>query len=68
MSVDQMTEFINSKQRDPRLNEILYPPLRPAQTHALMERYQHEQAQLKEGEKFIFWYTRLSFYFVFLNS
>lgn len=49
MSVDQMTEFINNKQRDPRLNEILYPPLRSAQTHALMERYQHDQAQLKQG-------------------
>ncbi|KAG7511683.1 1-phosphatidylinositol 4,5-bisphosphate phosphodiesterase beta-1-like [Solea senegalensis] len=44
-----MTEFINNKQRDPRLNEILYPPLRPAQTRALMERYQHDQAQLKQG-------------------
>uniref|UniRef100_A0A4W6BW61 Phosphoinositide phospholipase C n=1 Tax=Lates calcarifer TaxID=8187 RepID=A0A4W6BW61_LATCA len=44
-----MTEFVNNKQRDPRLNEILYPPLRPAQTHALMERYQHDQAQLKQG-------------------
>ncbi|TNM99444.1 hypothetical protein fugu_012477 [Takifugu bimaculatus] len=49
MSVDQMTEFINNKQRDPRLNEILYPPLRPAQTHTLMERYQHDKAQLERG-------------------
>ncbi|KAF3707964.1 1-phosphatidylinositol 4,5-bisphosphate phosphodiesterase beta-1 [Channa argus] len=49
LSVDQMTEFINNKQRDPRLNEILYPPLRPAQTRALMERYQQDQDQLKEG-------------------
>ncbi|XP_035760671.1 1-phosphatidylinositol 4,5-bisphosphate phosphodiesterase beta-1-like [Neolamprologus brichardi] len=50
LSVDQMTEFINNKQRDPRLNEILYPPLRPAQTHTAMERYQHDQAQLKQGK------------------
>uniref|UniRef100_A0A8C5GV65 Phosphoinositide phospholipase C n=1 Tax=Gouania willdenowi TaxID=441366 RepID=A0A8C5GV65_GOUWI len=49
LTVDQMTEFINNKQRDPRLNEILYPPLRPAQTRALMERYQHDQAQLQQG-------------------
>ncbi|TKS86069.1 1-phosphatidylinositol 4,5-bisphosphate phosphodiesterase beta-1 [Collichthys lucidus] len=49
LSVDQMTEFINNKQRDPRLNEILYPPLRPVQTNALMERYQHDQAQLKQA-------------------
>uniref|UniRef100_A0AAX7T1H9 Phosphoinositide phospholipase C n=1 Tax=Astatotilapia calliptera TaxID=8154 RepID=A0AAX7T1H9_ASTCA len=50
LSVDQMTEFINNKQRDPRLNEILYPPLRPAQTHTAMERYQHDQTQLKQGK------------------
>uniref|UniRef100_A0A3P8WQE6 Phosphoinositide phospholipase C n=2 Tax=Cynoglossus semilaevis TaxID=244447 RepID=A0A3P8WQE6_CYNSE len=43
-----MTEFINNTQRDPRLNEILYPPLRPAQTRALMERYQQDQAQLNQ--------------------
>ncbi|KAM6916655.1 1-phosphatidylinositol 4,5-bisphosphate phosphodiesterase beta-1-like [Xenentodon cancila] len=49
ISVDQMTDFINNKQRDPRLNEILYPPLRPAQTHSLMERYQHDQTQLTQG-------------------
>lgn len=49
LSVDQMTEFINNKQRDPRLNEILYPPLRPAQAHSLMERHQHDQALLKQG-------------------
>ncbi|KAM7385261.1 hypothetical protein PAMP_001350 [Pampus punctatissimus] len=49
LSVDQMTEFINNKQRDPRLNEILYPPLRPTQTHSLIERYQQDQALLKQG-------------------
>ncbi|KAM9365696.1 1-phosphatidylinositol 4,5-bisphosphate phosphodiesterase beta-1-like [Pholidichthys leucotaenia] len=49
LSIDQMTEFINNKQRDPRLNEILYPPLRPGQTHAQMERYQHDHEQLKQG-------------------
>lgn len=51
MSVDQMTEFINNKQRDPRLNEILYPPLRPAQTHTLIERFQHDKALLNDGKK-----------------
>ncbi|XP_068597811.1 1-phosphatidylinositol 4,5-bisphosphate phosphodiesterase beta-1-like [Brachionichthys hirsutus] len=49
LSVDRMTAFINNKQRDPRLNEILYPPLRPAQTNTLMERYQGDRALLKQG-------------------
>ncbi|KAF7670265.1 hypothetical protein LDENG_00027430 [Lucifuga dentata] len=49
LSVDQMTEFINNKQRDPRLNEILYPPLRAAQTHSQMERCQHDKTRLTQG-------------------
>ncbi|KAM6956654.1 1-phosphatidylinositol 4,5-bisphosphate phosphodiesterase beta-1-like [Aplochiton taeniatus] len=49
LSLDQMTEFINNKQRDPRLNEILYPPLRPTQTQSLLERYQHDHVLLKKG-------------------
>ncbi|CAL8349180.1 unnamed protein product, partial [Boreogadus saida] len=49
VSVHQLTEFINNKQRDPRLNEILYPPLRPAQTLALMGRYQQDKGLLNKG-------------------
>ncbi|XP_056464967.1 1-phosphatidylinositol 4,5-bisphosphate phosphodiesterase beta-1-like [Gadus chalcogrammus] len=49
VSVHQLTEFINNKQRDPRLNEILYPPLRPAQTLALMDRYQQDKGLLNKG-------------------
>ncbi|XP_077437922.1 1-phosphatidylinositol 4,5-bisphosphate phosphodiesterase beta-1-like isoform X2 [Vanacampus margaritifer] len=49
VSVDQMTEFINNKQRDPRLNEILYPPLRPAQTQTLLERHQSDTMLLERG-------------------
>ncbi|XP_077350862.1 1-phosphatidylinositol 4,5-bisphosphate phosphodiesterase beta-1-like [Festucalex cinctus] len=48
MSVDQMTDFINNKQRDPRLNEILYPPLRPAQTQTLLERHQSDKMLLQQ--------------------
>ena len=29
-------DFINQKQRDPRLNEVLYPPLRPSQARLLL--------------------------------
>ncbi|XP_072292721.1 1-phosphatidylinositol 4,5-bisphosphate phosphodiesterase beta-1 isoform X2 [Eucyclogobius newberryi] len=49
LTLDQMTDFINSTQRDPRLNEILYPPLRPPQTCSLLERYQHQPHLLQEG-------------------
>ncbi|KAK7907215.1 hypothetical protein WMY93_015827 [Mugilogobius chulae] len=40
LNVEQMTEFINSKQRDPRLNEILYPPLKPEQVQLLVDKYE----------------------------
>ncbi|XP_061767360.1 1-phosphatidylinositol 4,5-bisphosphate phosphodiesterase beta-1 isoform X1 [Nerophis ophidion] len=49
MSVEQMTDFINNKQRDPRLNEILYPPLRTAQTQTLLDRHQQDKALLERG-------------------
>ncbi|KAJ4928963.1 hypothetical protein JOQ06_004585, partial [Pogonophryne albipinna] len=40
LNVEQMTEFINNKQRDPRLNEILYPPLKPEQVQVLVDKYE----------------------------
>ncbi|KTF77155.1 hypothetical protein cypCar_00046506, partial [Cyprinus carpio] len=49
LTVDQMTEFINNKQRDPRLNEILYPPLKPEQTQLLMEKYEPNPAMIQKG-------------------
>ncbi|XP_016367368.1 1-phosphatidylinositol 4,5-bisphosphate phosphodiesterase beta-1-like [Sinocyclocheilus rhinocerous] len=49
LTVDQMTEFINNKQRDPRLNEILYPPLKPEQTQLLMEKFEPNPAMIQKG-------------------
>uniref|UniRef100_A0AAY4CBM6 Phosphoinositide phospholipase C n=1 Tax=Denticeps clupeoides TaxID=299321 RepID=A0AAY4CBM6_9TELE len=46
LSTEQMTDFINNKQRDPRLNEILYPPLKPDQVQVLMEKYEPNQGLL----------------------
>nr|XP_021323210.1 1-phosphatidylinositol 4,5-bisphosphate phosphodiesterase beta-1 [Danio rerio] len=50
LSMEQMTEFINNKQRDPRLNEILYPPLKPDQTHALMEKFEPNAEFIQKGQ------------------
>ncbi|XP_016329601.1 1-phosphatidylinositol 4,5-bisphosphate phosphodiesterase beta-1-like [Sinocyclocheilus anshuiensis] len=50
LTVDQMTEFINNKQRDPRLNEILYPPLKPEQTQLLMEKFEPNPAMIQRGQ------------------
>lgn len=45
-----MTEFINNKQRDPRLNEILYPPLKTEQTQLLMEKFEPSPGMIQKGQ------------------
>ncbi|KAM4771596.1 1-phosphatidylinositol 4,5-bisphosphate phosphodiesterase beta-1 isoform 2-T2 [Rhinophrynus dorsalis] len=50
LNVDQMTEFINCKQRDPRLNEILYPPLKQEQVQQLIEKYEPNISLAEKGE------------------
>ncbi|KAM8810354.1 1-phosphatidylinositol 4,5-bisphosphate phosphodiesterase beta-1 isoform 1-T1 [Eudromia elegans] len=50
LTVDQMMEFINFKQRDPRLNEILYPPLKQEQVQQLIEKYEPNSNLAKKGQ------------------
>ncbi|XP_072545357.1 1-phosphatidylinositol 4,5-bisphosphate phosphodiesterase beta-1 isoform X2 [Salminus brasiliensis] len=50
LSMDQMTDFINYKQRDPRLNEILYPPLKTEQTQLLMEKFEPNHSMIQKGQ------------------
>ncbi|XP_004840866.1 1-phosphatidylinositol 4,5-bisphosphate phosphodiesterase beta-1 isoform X1 [Heterocephalus glaber] len=50
LTVDQMMDFINLKQRDPRLNEILYPPLKHEQVQVLIEKYEPNNSLAKKGQ------------------
>ncbi|XP_060042519.1 1-phosphatidylinositol 4,5-bisphosphate phosphodiesterase beta-1 isoform X1 [Erinaceus europaeus] len=50
LTVDQMMDFINLKQRDPRLNEILYPPLKQEQVQLLIEKYEPNDSLSKKGQ------------------
>ncbi|KAG7240244.1 hypothetical protein INR49_027055, partial [Caranx melampygus] len=50
LTVEQMTEFINNKQRDPRLNEILYPPLKPEQVQLLVDKYEPNASLAQKGQ------------------
>lgn len=50
LSVDQMADFINLKQRDPRLNEILYPPLKQEQVQQLIEKYEPNSSLSSKGQ------------------
>uniref|UniRef100_A0A671TXP6 1-phosphatidylinositol 4,5-bisphosphate phosphodiesterase n=1 Tax=Sparus aurata TaxID=8175 RepID=A0A671TXP6_SPAAU len=50
LTAEQMTEFINNKQRDPRLNEILYPPLKPEQVQLLVDKYEPNASLAQKGQ------------------
>ncbi|XP_054849207.1 1-phosphatidylinositol 4,5-bisphosphate phosphodiesterase beta-3 [Eublepharis macularius] len=50
LSLDQLMDFINQKQRDPRLNEVLYPPLTRAQVRQLIDKYEPNQ-QFKQRDQ-----------------
>lgn len=64
LTVDQMMEFINLKQRDPRLNEILYPPLKQEQVQQLIEKYEPNSNLAKKGRWVLYFYM-LGFWFWF---
>lgn len=40
MTKEDLTKFINEKQRDSRLNDALFPPLKPDQVKSLIEKYE----------------------------
>ncbi|XP_022363023.1 1-phosphatidylinositol 4,5-bisphosphate phosphodiesterase beta-3 isoform X2 [Enhydra lutris kenyoni] len=50
LTLEQLMDFINQKQRDPRLNEVLYPPLRPSQARLLIEKYEPNQQFLERDQ------------------
>ncbi|KAM3656093.1 LOW QUALITY PROTEIN: 1-phosphatidylinositol 4,5-bisphosphate phosphodiesterase beta-3-like [Ammospiza maritima maritima] len=53
VSREQLRDFVNARQRDPRLNEVLFPPLDPRGARALIDRYEpnnfRERGQLSRG-------------------
>ncbi|XP_073672742.1 LOW QUALITY PROTEIN: 1-phosphatidylinositol 4,5-bisphosphate phosphodiesterase beta-1 [Garra rufa] len=50
LTVEQMTDFLNNKQRDPRLNEILYPPLKAEQVQGLVDKYEPDTMLSGRGQ------------------
>ncbi|XP_053271951.1 1-phosphatidylinositol 4,5-bisphosphate phosphodiesterase beta-3 [Pleuronectes platessa] len=50
ISLDQLMEFINRRQRDSRLNEVLYPPLKLEQVRQIMEKYETNSSQLERDQ------------------
>ncbi|XP_030578480.1 1-phosphatidylinositol 4,5-bisphosphate phosphodiesterase beta-3 isoform X2 [Archocentrus centrarchus] len=50
ISLDQLMDFINRRQRDSRLNEVLYPPLKRDQIRQIMEKYETNTSQLERDQ------------------
>ncbi|XP_019581054.2 1-phosphatidylinositol 4,5-bisphosphate phosphodiesterase beta-2 [Rhinolophus sinicus] len=50
MTKEHLTKFINEKQRDPRLNSLLFPPARPDQVQSLIEKYEPSGINVQRGQ------------------
>uniref|UniRef100_A0AAY4D039 Phosphoinositide phospholipase C n=2 Tax=Denticeps clupeoides TaxID=299321 RepID=A0AAY4D039_9TELE len=50
MTKETLVKFLNEKQRDSRLNEELYPPLRIEQVKAIIEKYEPLSANVSRGQ------------------
>ncbi|KAJ3584882.1 hypothetical protein NHX12_013605, partial [Muraenolepis orangiensis] len=58
ISLDQLMDFINQQQRDSRLNEVLYPPLKREQIRQIMEKYESNAGQLERDQISLLGFTR----------
>ncbi|XP_075469488.1 1-phosphatidylinositol 4,5-bisphosphate phosphodiesterase beta-2 isoform X3 [Ascaphus truei] len=50
MTKDHLTKFINNKQRDSRLNELLFPPAKTEQVQGLIEKYEPSVINKQRGQ------------------
>uniref|UniRef100_A0A8C5X2E8 1-phosphatidylinositol 4,5-bisphosphate phosphodiesterase n=1 Tax=Malurus cyaneus samueli TaxID=2593467 RepID=A0A8C5X2E8_9PASS len=50
MTKEHLAKFINKKQRDTRLNDILFPPAKPEQVQSLIEKYEPSGFNIQRGE------------------
>lgn len=49
MTVDQLVDFLNNTQRDPRLNEIIYPYCNVEKAHKIINKYEPNKDFAKKG-------------------
>jgi phosphatidylinositol phospholipase C beta len=49
LTIDQLVEFLNGRQRDPRLNEILFPYFNNARAQQIIANYEPNQEFAKKG-------------------
>lgn len=50
MTTTQLVEFLNKSQRDPRLNEILYPYVDPKRAKEVIQEYEPNKFNVQKGQ------------------
>lgn len=50
MTVDQLVTFLNQQQRDPRLNEILYPYVTHERARDIINQYEVHKGNAQKGK------------------
>ena len=50
LTVGQLVEFLNNEQRDPRLNEILFPYCTSEKAQAIIDKYEPNRDFAKKGK------------------
>ncbi|XP_021097509.1 1-phosphatidylinositol 4,5-bisphosphate phosphodiesterase beta-2 isoform X1 [Heterocephalus glaber] len=50
MTKEHLAKFINQKQRDSRLNSLLFPPARPDQVQGLIDKYEPSVINMQRGQ------------------
>ncbi|XP_033620904.1 1-phosphatidylinositol 4,5-bisphosphate phosphodiesterase beta-2 isoform X3 [Fukomys damarensis] len=50
MTKEHLAKFINQKQRDSRLNSLLFPPARPDQVQGLIDKYEPSVINVQRGQ------------------
>lgn len=53
LTVNQFWQFLNREQRDPRLNEILYPHCTPAMAQEYISKYETKVGMAERGKKIL---------------
>lgn len=64
MSTSQLVDFLNKTQRDPRLNEILYPYANPARAKELICQYEPNKFNAQKGQLSLDGFMRLVYYYI----
>ena len=50
LNIEELVKFLNETQRDPRLNEILYPYVTPERAKEIIHMYEPNKSSAEKGK------------------